>query len=199
MEVWHTEAHLTQAGRALPFDSDRMHRILTWATGGPRFLWAHPRAGVLIIQSDAALPPELWRGIATSVRSSRAPTSFPQGSLVELSGIVCPTTSSHDRDHPTPGRPDGRTRRKPLDTDQVPAWLQRRFNGAARLEVDQVEDLAPGKGTRPDGSVMWVTRRAFHAWATVADPDMFAQLLHDGIGRGKRFGAGLVLAKEATR
>ena len=63
--------------------------------------------------------------------------------------------------------------------------------------VDSATVLTPAKGDHA-GQMLTVSRAVFHAWATVDDTEAFAGMLVRGVGRGKRFGAGLVLARRAA-
>lgn len=187
MGIWKTEIFLNHRGRGIPFDSDLMHRILTRAFDSDHFLWSMPRAGVVLVQSDAPLPPETFHGEASSIRAKCVPTTFTHGQRVEIAGIVNPTKAQ---------RRDGRHSAKvKLPDDQVPAWIARRMSGAVSLSQIDVESMSPAQGRRKDKSTILHTRRAFHAFATVTDPDRLASLIESGIGQGKRFGCGMLIVK----
>lgn len=182
--VWHTEVTLTRKGRGIPYDSALVHRIITASTGDPRSLWCQPRAGVLLIQTISPMSPDTFSGEAASIRQARAGVHFDPGTRVELSGVVCATVCKKGH------------RRVPVEEKQLPAWVQSHLPGC-HASVDSAIVLTPAKGDHA-GQKLTVSRAVFHAWATVDDTEAFAGMLVRGVGRGKRFGAGLVLARRAA-
>ncbi|AKV55524.1 hypothetical protein AB656_04055 [Bifidobacterium actinocoloniiforme DSM 22766] len=78
----------------------------------------------------------------------------------------------------------------------MPAWLCRHLKGC-KADIDAVQEMSPAKG-RHGEQPLTISRAAFHGFATVKDPDEFANTLMTGVGRGKRFGAGLVLARRSS-
>lgn len=188
--VWKTELILNRRGRGLPFDSDRMHRLLTRATDGTDFLWAHPRAGVLLIQSGRPIAPEFFRREAVSVRAKEVELDFASTDRVEIAGILCPTKAE---------RREGRHSRKiALPVDDVPAWLSRRLRPAAAVDTITVENMSPSTGSRADGSRILHARVAVHCWATVVDPQALTNLAVAGLGPGKRFGCGMLTIRQGS-
>ena len=186
MKVWKTEIILSRRSRQLSFDSARLHRILTANTGTPNTLWSSPRPGVILVQSDSPVRPEGFRKDAVSLRSKEIDLVFPQESRVEVAGIVNATRRLY--------KPGGRGPRVPLAFEAIPGWLSRQFSGAASLDSITVEDLSPAKGWRETGPMIH-SRAGFHAYATITDTAGFAGTLHRGIGRGKRFGCGMITAR----
>lgn len=182
--VWHTEVMLTRKARGIPFDSALVHRIITASTGDPRSLWCQPRTGVMLIQTLSPLSPDTFAGEASSVRQARAGVRFDQGTRVELSGVVCATICKKGH------------RRVPVEEKQLPGWVQTHLPGCHAC-VDSATVLTPAKGDHA-GQQLTVSRAVFHAWATVEDTEAFAGMLVHGVGRGKRFGAGLVLARRTA-
>ena len=183
-DVWHSEVRLNRAGRGIPFDSALVHRILTSSTGDPCALWCSPRPDVLLIQTSRPLAASTFDGEAVSIRQARTSLCFGQGARVELSGVVNATVCK--RGH----------RREPLEADEVPGWLGSHLRGCAAA-IDSVQSLSPAKGNH-GAEKLTIGRTAFHGFATVADTAVFARMLACGVGRGKRFGAGLVLARRVA-
>lgn len=185
MKVWKTEIILNRHARQLPFDSARLHRILTVNTGTPNTLWSSPRAGIILVQSDRPVRPEGFQRDASSIRSKEIDLRFEQDSRVEMAGIINAT-----RVHTTPAKKS----RVPLSADEIPGWLTRQLANAATLDTITVEQLSPAKGRRDTGPMIH-SRAGFHAYATITDTARFEEILHQGIGRGKRFGCGMITAR----
>ena len=186
MKVWKTEIILSRGSRHLPFDSARLHRILTANTNTPNTLWSSPRPGIVLVQSDRPVRPEGLRRDAISIRSKEIDLVFQQASRVEIVGVVNATRKLSE--------PAGRGHRVPLAIEDIPGWLFRQFAGAASLDTITVEGMSPAKGIRDTGPMIH-SRAGFHAYATITDPARFAEKLHRGIGRGKRFGCGMITAR----
>lgn len=189
--VWLTEITLTNRSRALISDSASIHRWLTLAADGPGFLWVSPRPRILIIQSHRPLRREaLARGVETMYTAERN-LQFPGGARLELTGIVAPTKAEP--------RPEKRGKIVPLPAEDTPAWVTRKLSPCLQLDAAlTIERMSPSKGKKLDGTPLLHPRTSFHTYGTVTDPDALADLLKTGVGRGKRFGAGLILVKETA-
>lgn len=188
MGAWLTELLLLPKwGR---IDSGHVHRWLTKAADGPHFLWVSPRPGLLIVQTVRPLNRDTLDGVR-SIHSARIDLTHPQGARLEISGIVSPTKAEFQR-----GR-RGKIRRVP-ETEQAD-WVLRKL-GPALSNIDHltVQPMGASRGTKPDGHRLLHPRTSIHCYGTVKDPDVFTRMLTQGVGRGKRFGTGLLLAKEVS-
>ena len=191
LKAWLTEISVAKSHLAASLDAGSVHRWLTLAADSNRFLWVSPRAGLLIVQSERPLDrTALGRGIDTLFAAERALT-FPQDARVELTGIVAPTKAEFQR-----GR---RGKIRALPAEDVPAWILRRLGSAVSIDGSlSIEALSPAQGRKKDGTRTLTTRTSFHTYATVTNSERLAELLLTGVGRGKRYGAGLILAKEVA-
>lgn len=189
MKVWKTEIVLNRRGRNLPYDSARMHRILSSVFDSPGVLWSSPRPGVVLTQSDDPIPPNAFGKEVASIRSKQVNLLHPEGAPLEVAGIVSATRQE--------SRKDGRGPRRPIAVEDFPVWIARQFSGAAVLYRVDVEQLSPAKGKRLTGEIVH-TRFGFHAYATVTNGEKLADLLHKGVGRGKRFGCGMVTVRSMS-
>ncbi|KMY23298.1 hypothetical protein ACU19_04805 [Actinobaculum suis] len=183
--AWLTEVYLNRKGTYVYADYDRAHRIFTKITNSNSYLWAAPKRDLLILRTERPVPPEEFATLARSVRAREIPSRVNPGGRYEIAGIVNAVR--------TETLPNGRKRKMPVKHDLFPAWLERRFGACADLERVTVEHLAPARSENP----FIVDRKAFTALATIADAEAFSQLLTRGIGQAKRYGCGLILAKEA--
>lgn len=182
-----TELRLTRSARGLVGDVQSLHRTILHATDtDARVLWALPRRDLLIVQSDAPVRPSALKGIVGKSHSAERPTRLT--GPVRLSLIGHPTQAVSQ-----PGR---RGRVTPLRMDQWEEWFRRRVGHAVDLADVAVQDLGPRSGIRHGVKVThrWV---AFTAAGTVTDTDEMERLIVDGVGRGKAYGCGLLLAGAA--
>lgn len=188
MSVWVTQLILKPHHRGLPYNSDQVHRLLAAATNSNRYLWAHPRPGMMIVQSHHPIITDIIERIAKQAHSQQRDLRFRVGSKVEIAGIVSPQRTETS---------NGVKRKRPARDDAVPGWLDRRFEGAAKVHAPlTIEHISPSKGSRPDGSQILHTRVSVHGYVTVIDGDRLSALLAEGVGPGKRFGTGLIQARE---
>lgn len=157
----------------------------------------------LLIQSD--LPPD-WsmspflkdRTLSVSFTDPfEVDTTIHSGDFVEITGFVNATASRA----PEPQLVDrsqgrhARGRRYPLTRpSDVGAWLDRTMDRAgATLALDTVEvsEALRVSGTRGNSAIFYdgcqITARV-----NVNDPDAFTRVLHEGIGRSRAYGAGLL-------
>ena len=101
------------------------------------------------------------------------------------------------KDSQRPDKPDKRrdTCRVPLITEaNQTAWLERKFEGAARMDAVSVRPHPPiffRRGNRA-GKLVTVT---FEGLLWVTDPEQLRALLSNGIGPAKAFGCGLLLVR----
>ena len=95
-----------------------------------------------------------------------------------------------------PVRKHGNSHRPVPDTDREP-WLERKLGDCLTLHEIRTEALAPIRIPKTD-RVATFRPVGYHALATVTDPGMLAGVLCSGIGQGKAYGLGLVLATEVT-
>lgn len=128
------------------------------------------------------------------------PLTYQAGQQVAFQVRVNPTTSHKSG----PAGYTQRGRRKPLGRpEEQQAWVIDRLtrHGARVDHVDlgnpvdltsAAKNLPPERRPRPDAVFALTTIRAQGA-LTVTDPAAFAQLVRDGLGRGKAYGCGLIL------
>jgi CRISPR system Cascade subunit CasE len=80
-------------------------------------------------------------------------------------------------------------------------WLSRRLSDhGLEAAPAQITPSAPKvvTGNRADGHRVYVTTCEFIAHGTVRDTDLFHRALADGVGQGKAYGCGLLLARRLT-
>ena len=186
MTIHLTELRLNHAGRSLLSDTQKVHRSVMWAVGGDaRTQWASPRRDILIIQSSRPVRASDFDGVVIESHSVEKPLDID--GAVELSLIGFPTRSA-----PTNGR--GKIQLLPMDRWEP--WLRRKLSPAVSLDRVAVQDLGPRTGVRHGGRVVhrWV---GFSATGVVTDPSLLRTMLTDGVGRGKAYGCGLLLAVPA--
>lgn len=179
--VWHTEIHLNRLGRGIVYDAALVHRIITVSTGDPKSVWCSPRPGILLVQTRFPLSAETFSKEASSIRQAQTILNFDTGARVEVSGVVS-ATKCRER------------KRIPIKCEDAPKWVSNHLLGC-RAEIDSVQNLSPAQGDHCGHRII-TCRLAFHGYATVTDQAAFAEVLKNGIGKGKRFGAGLILAKK---
>lgn len=192
MRVWLTEITATDRFRPVTLDAGAVHRWLTKAADGPRFLWVSPRAGHIVIQSQAPLNREALRQGVRSLYSAERPLHYPTGTRLELIGIIAPTKAE--------SRGEGRRGKiRALPHDEQADWVHRKLSPVLTLDSPiNVEPMSPSQGKKTGGHRVLHTRSSFHTYGTIKDPDKLATLLTQGVGRGKRYGTGLILTKEVT-
>ena len=184
--VWKTEIVLANHARGMCFDSDKVHKMLVRAADTPKVLWVSPRPGVLHVQTPRPIRPELVGSTAYSIRAKEITYSFTAGDKVAVAGIVNATRQQRV--------PNGRGKRVPVPEDMLPEWFDRQLGPGMRISSLNAQTLAPAKGSRPEGQMIH-SRTGFLAVGQVTDPGVLVGLLETGIGRGKRFGCGLLTAK----
>lgn len=182
--IWLTRIGLNTKSRQTPFDVDRTHRLLTLATDSATYLWAHPIPGTLIVQSSAPLNPRILANISTQATATQRTVTYNVGVRLSFAGILAPTRSET--------RPGQRGKIRSCTPQEAPDWFIRKIGSAAHIDTLTIEDMSPAKGGR--GIIH--PRAAFSGTLTVHDPKKLTDHLTQGIGRGKRFGTGLLLTKE---
>lgn len=191
MDAWLTEILLTRRHKHVTYDSGAVHRWLTRAAEGPYYLWASPRPGTLIVQSARPLARDTLAG-TMSVHATRISLDYEAGARVSVAGILAPTRATW-RGPQRPGKIG------PIPDEELPAWALRKLGPTlGDISFLRVQQLSPSRGQKLDGTQLTHARAAVSCIATVTDPGQFAHMLAEGVGRGKRFGAGLLLAREVT-
>lgn len=184
MSVYVTELRLTRAAGRLVGDVQAMHRTLAHAAGeSGRLLWALPRRNVLVVQADHPVRPIDIPGVVMEAYSTVKPLGLTGRVSVTLIG------------HPT-GADGKHGTRRVLPMDGWEPWFRRKLADAVELDAVQVQDLGPRSGDRHGHRVThrWV---GFAGTGTVTDSAALDSLLIGGVGRGKAYGCGLLLAVPA--
>lgn len=179
-----TRLTLTPEGQRL--NPRELHTMIAWAyDGSGRVLWVQPRRDLLICQ--AASEPRLDRlvGIIADAAVNQYSPSFEAGQRVELSGVMNPTQNV-----PCGNR---KTRRSHLPPDLHADWWNARLHGVVTVEEVRVEQIHPIKVRKP-GHLVTIARSGFHSLGTVIDPTRLAWLVANGVGDGRAYGCGLLLA-----
>lgn len=167
-------------------DTQAMHRTLAHAVDGGPVLWARPDRRLLITQTTAPLDPESIG--ATSARSLPVRLDYQAGEPVTVTLIANPTV--------TLGRGAGvRGKRVAAPADRWESWLHRRLSGALTLDRVETELIGQRGGDRHGRRVVHL-QVAYTAWGHAADPDQLAERILSGIGAGKAYGCGLLLASD---
>lgn len=180
--------HLTHLRYTRPIvrDTQAIHRTVMHALDGTpsgRVLWCVPDARTLIVQANAPVPDSI--GGATVVGTGPVRTRFEPGDRVQVALIANPTRAI-STGHTTRGTV------RPVPIGDCADWLARKTAGALDLRDVEVEELGARTGARHN---MRVTHRlvGYAATATVTDSDALKHLITHGVGRGKAYGAGLLL------
>lgn len=142
--------------------------------------------------SQAPLNREALRQGVRSLYSAERPLHYPTGTRLELIGIIAPTKAE--------SRGEGRRGKiRALPHDEQADWVHRKLSPVLTLDSPiNVEPMSPSQGKKTGGHRVLHTRSSFHTYGTIKDPDKLATLLTQGVGRGKRYGTGLILTKEVT-
>ncbi|MSS84505.1 type I-E CRISPR-associated protein Cas6/Cse3/CasE [Actinomycetaceae bacterium WB03_NA08] len=185
--MWLTSIELSQRERRMTFDTDMTHRFLTLASNSSTYLWASPRPGKLIVQSESALNMNTIKRVSTSVFAAPRKTNYQKHEKLTFAAILNPVKRTF--------QPEQRGKLTPLSQDEIPDWFVRKIGSAAKVNHVDVQIMSPAKGNRPDGTRMIHTRTAFTGTMTVNDPKALSHLLTHGVGRAKRFGCGLLLTE----
>lgn len=185
---WITEMRLTSRGRSLVRDSHRTHQVLTGAAEG-RVMWSLPEPDLLIAQADRVIRPDDMRGIVRFAASAEKRLDYLAGARLEMAGIVNPTQAV--------SRPGQRSRIQALTPHGWPEWAARKLGAAIAVEHVDIRHHRTHGGNR-QGSRVVHALASLRAVGAVRDPEALAGVLRDGIGRGKAYGAGLILAWELT-
>lgn len=86
--------------------------------------------------------------------------------------------------------------------NDLAAWMRRRMTaGGLQLDDRTLDVSAQGRGLRApskDGQLR-IVLRAFRCRGTVVDPDLFTEMVMTGVGRGKSYGAGLLIVQKLQR
>lgn len=169
-----------------------LHAIIAAATDGrtPRTLWAMPHPSLLIIQSAEAPDSAILSSLGSIVAQRPYRSIFCVGAQVVLAGIVNPTRAKKGRD-------DSRGRRIPVAAADLPSWFQRRIPAVEMTEI-VTEPLEVVRTARP-GMRMTHAAAGLSAIGTVIDADALEASLLAGVGAGKAYGFGLILARQVDR
>lgn len=186
-------------------DVHAIHRGLEAAHDGQcRVLWARPAPDRMVIASpqpppfgeDGTAYGGLLRGV-TSHSIQQAQVHYAAGATVAWALVANPTKAVAPRD--PDGRPVGKSRRVPLPEDEVAAWAQRRLAPAMQVPRAVCRRLPPAFGRQQKGSNgITLVRYAVSGDGVVTDPAALADMLTGGVGPGKAFGCGLLLAREVV-
>lgn len=171
-----------------------LHAVIAWAydhVTGARVLWGRPTNGLVIAQ--AAGVPDPARLITLTrqpVETAPVRTDWAEGDRITLAGILSPEARINGI------REDGVRRsrtRTALAFEQHPEWLMTRLAGVVEVHEVAVEPLDPLRVHKRTGTVVQA-RTGYHADCTVLRPDRLAYVLSNGLGAGRAYGCGLLLA-----
>ncbi|WP_151530555.1 MULTISPECIES: type I-E CRISPR-associated protein Cas6/Cse3/CasE [Corynebacterium] len=180
---------INRNGRGLLRDAQAVHRTLLHATGGARPLWGCPSPHGLVVRHDA---PVDWKtamagvadGYTTRVEEIPAP-----GAEITFGLIGNPAKAEK--------REGTRGKITALPEAEWDTWLLRKL--APALDIPHLTlghvPLANAHGVKPQRRVT-LRRVMFRGEAIVNDQIVLAQLLANGVGRGKAYGCGLLLVEE---
>lgn len=182
-------------------DCHRMHaRVAGLFDGlpgfdGARVLWSLPRPDVLLLQGAAPIAtthlPDGYAASATT-RQVAAPAA---GSRVAVSLVGNPTHRPRTPEQAVARQRGARTQVPP---PQAVAWFVRKLEHALDLDPAKTgsQVLPAARGRRDGAQQVVLARRCFHAEGSVIDQVEFARILLAGVGAGKGYGCGLLIAQE---
>lgn len=172
--------HLTR--KAAEMGERSIHATLerVWDGHGGRLLWSHPEARLVIVQAPGRPDPVLLHAHTATT----AAIHHQAGARVEIAGI-CNPTSKHGH------------RRTPVPAGQLADWLAARLDGAVSLDSVAAEPLHPLVLTKA-GHRVALSRAGYAALGRVIDSKKLAHALTAGVGHGKAYGLGLLLATEVS-
>ena len=184
---------LTRAGQQLnPRD---LHTVLCWAFPHDevRLLWTRPRPETLLVQADTGPDPDRLIGLIETHQCTDPQHVWPVGAAVTLSGVLNPTTGNSGH------RPDGtrRSGKKPVPAENLAVWLEPRLHGLTATRVT-AENLPSSRVTKPNGHTVNLARVAVRVTGTVTDAEALAGMLAAGLGDGRAYGCGLLIARSAA-
>jgi CRISPR system Cascade subunit CasE len=168
------------------------------------------RAAVLVLVVQSRVPGD-WANIPRGVLTEKprvitVDRTFRAGDALEFRAVVNPTRS-RPSGPPAPGRSRGR-RTAHTRPDHVRGWFVRRLqapgepstapDGVVRIGATAESDAlgvrmlptvtSPHKGLR-------IARAEIRGTLTVTDPTALVQVMTQGVGHGKAYGCGLLLAR----
>lgn len=173
------------AQRAANNNTRWLHQRIAELSNG-RALWAHPRPGVVILQSPAPIISPTWgQSIGQALLNP-----VPVGAVVRVAMIASPARAERPS-------PQARGVRRPLQENDWEGWLKGKLGAAITLEEVQTEPL-PRVQARKPGVTATLSRVAYQASGIVTDERLLHHLRETGVGPGKAYGCGLLLAVEVT-
>lgn len=177
-----------QFTRPVLTDSHITHSTVLSALTDPggRVLWAAPTRRLLIVQAPEPVTGPMRHVADRSHKPAR--TRWDKGAALRLALIANPVRAQHVL--------GSRGKRTPLPLPDCETWLRRKLADAVHLDQVHAQDLGTRTGTR-HGQRVYHRLVAFIATGRVTDPDRLERLLIDGVGPGKAYGAGLLLAVAA--
>lgn len=176
--VWRTTLRFTRSG--VLRDTQAVHRTV-YRLLGERGLWASPDGRHLLLQGRRAEPD--WPGVIV-VGAVGVRTVFESGERLRIALVANPTRRLHVYNSRGP--------LLPLPVDEAPAWLRRKLADAVTLHEVDAHDLGTRGGQRGSGRVAH-RLTLMHATGTVTDPAALAAHVRAGVGRGKAYGAGMLV------
>lgn len=158
------------------------------ATGGIRPLWGAPDLHHLVVRHTTPID---WMTSLPGVISQAITTpdgSYVTGQPIQFALIANPTKSISRRGH--------RSKITPLPPEEWKAWLDRKLTDAINLHTIDCAKLTAAEGKKPN---MRTThqRVMFNGTGTVKNATALEHHLTNGVGRGKAYGCGLLLAEAA--
>lgn len=182
-----TQLTLTERASRESRDARFIHKAVSAAFDQQHPLWCQPRRGLVIVQSKQPLDniPAWATGMV-----HRPLNLIGDGAKVTVALIGCPTKAQRiDSDH--------RGIRTPLPAERWDEWARRKLADAITIDAIRHEPLPKAVGWKRDRKVT-INRIAFTITGRVINADLFHHMRESGVGTGKAYGAGLMLAVERT-
>lgn len=167
---------LTRRGEHVARNVNAAHGLISDAVGREHCLWAQPNPNVIVVRS-AREPAKItgYMNEVVSYEEQEPPAQF-QFSLI--------------------GHTIRRNNQKEIilrDDTELHDWLIRRVGDAFRVDSVEYKQLPHRRGSRWDMPITLAATQ-FHGQATLISRPELHRLLHHGVGRGKAYGFGLLIA-----
>lgn len=135
----------------------------------------------LLIQILSALPPEI--GVHGMIQTGKIPESFLEHEAYRFETIVNPVRRSQNSPNRQPLR----------DESEILAWFQ--AHGAAwgfEAPAARIDQVFADRFPKERGAMVTICKARISGVLKVTDSGKFKASFHNGIGKGKAFGCGLL-------